>query len=176
MINTGCTISHLQSVRLTNHKWCNYHKSFVPATLRIDGNYRIWQRWRIKWSWKVSEYNEQMLLLWLTVYYVLSGKTAKDKAYFSFQGNIWEQIFQVSFLLEMINTVPFIITVNALPWQHYLSHSPVTQQYGPSCCFYVTFYSDLLAFNKKHLYSRVPQLLARKMCFGEHDSEWKSLL
>uniref|UniRef100_A0A7N6A562 RCK N-terminal domain-containing protein n=1 Tax=Anabas testudineus TaxID=64144 RepID=A0A7N6A562_ANATE len=27
------------------------------------------------------------------------------------QGNIWEQIFQVSFLLEMINTVPFIITI-----------------------------------------------------------------
>uniref|UniRef100_A0A671W8Q2 Potassium sodium-activated channel subfamily T member 1 n=1 Tax=Sparus aurata TaxID=8175 RepID=A0A671W8Q2_SPAAU len=31
--------------------------------------------------------------------------------FFRFQGNIWEQIFQVSFLLEMINTVPFIITI-----------------------------------------------------------------
>uniref|UniRef100_A0A7N8XK65 Potassium sodium-activated channel subfamily T member 1 n=1 Tax=Mastacembelus armatus TaxID=205130 RepID=A0A7N8XK65_9TELE len=29
----------------------------------------------------------------------------------SFQGNIWEQIFQISFILEMINTVPFIITI-----------------------------------------------------------------
>lgn len=28
------------------------------------------------------------------------------------QGNIWEQIFQMSFILEMINTVPFIITVS----------------------------------------------------------------
>uniref|UniRef100_A0A8C2L658 Potassium channel, subfamily T, member 1 n=1 Tax=Cyprinus carpio TaxID=7962 RepID=A0A8C2L658_CYPCA len=28
-----------------------------------------------------------------------------------FQGNLWEQIFQVSFLLEMLNTVPFIITI-----------------------------------------------------------------
>ena len=27
------------------------------------------------------------------------------------QGNIWEQIFRVSFILEMINTLPFIITV-----------------------------------------------------------------
>uniref|UniRef100_A0A8C6PME5 Potassium sodium-activated channel subfamily T member 1 n=1 Tax=Nothobranchius furzeri TaxID=105023 RepID=A0A8C6PME5_NOTFU len=27
------------------------------------------------------------------------------------QGNIWEQIFQISFILEMINTVPFIITI-----------------------------------------------------------------
>jgi len=31
-----------------------------------------------------------------------------------FQGNIWEQIFQVSFLLEMLNTVPFIITVRCI--------------------------------------------------------------
>lgn len=29
-----------------------------------------------------------------------------------FQGNIFEQIFQISFILEMINTVPFIITVS----------------------------------------------------------------
>uniref|UniRef100_A0A8C2XZ86 RCK N-terminal domain-containing protein n=1 Tax=Capra hircus TaxID=9925 RepID=A0A8C2XZ86_CAPHI len=27
------------------------------------------------------------------------------------QGNIWEQIFRVSFILEMINTLPFIITI-----------------------------------------------------------------
>ncbi|XP_008421912.1 potassium channel subfamily T member 2 isoform X1 [Poecilia reticulata] len=31
--------------------------------------------------------------------------------YLSYKGNIWEQIFQISFLLEMINTVPFIITI-----------------------------------------------------------------
>ncbi|XP_054468180.1 potassium channel subfamily T member 1 isoform X3 [Anoplopoma fimbria] len=31
--------------------------------------------------------------------------------YLSYKGNIWEQMFQVSFLLEMINTVPFIITI-----------------------------------------------------------------
>lgn len=30
------------------------------------------------------------------------------------QGNIWEQIFRVSFILEMINTLPFIITVGEL--------------------------------------------------------------
>ncbi|XP_067868339.1 potassium channel subfamily T member 1 isoform X8 [Heterodontus francisci] len=30
--------------------------------------------------------------------------------YLSYKGNIWEQIFRVSFILEMINTVPFIIT------------------------------------------------------------------
>uniref|UniRef100_A0A3Q3IUX2 RCK N-terminal domain-containing protein n=1 Tax=Monopterus albus TaxID=43700 RepID=A0A3Q3IUX2_MONAL len=31
--------------------------------------------------------------------------------YLSYKGNVWEQIFQVSFILEMINTVPFIITI-----------------------------------------------------------------
>ncbi|KAM6931318.1 potassium channel subfamily T member 1 [Xenentodon cancila] len=31
--------------------------------------------------------------------------------YLSYKGNIWEQFFQISFILEMINTVPFIITI-----------------------------------------------------------------
>ncbi|XP_037833593.1 potassium channel subfamily T member 1 isoform X5 [Kryptolebias marmoratus] len=31
--------------------------------------------------------------------------------YLSYKGNIWEQIFQISFILEMINTVPFIVTI-----------------------------------------------------------------
>uniref|UniRef100_A0A7N6BKE1 RCK N-terminal domain-containing protein n=1 Tax=Anabas testudineus TaxID=64144 RepID=A0A7N6BKE1_ANATE len=32
-------------------------------------------------------------------------------ALYILRGNIWEQIFQISFILEMINTVPFIITI-----------------------------------------------------------------
>ncbi|KAF3820928.1 hypothetical protein GH733_011081 [Mirounga leonina] len=31
--------------------------------------------------------------------------------YLSYKGNIWEQIFRVSFVLEMINTLPFIVTI-----------------------------------------------------------------
>ncbi|XP_075323546.1 potassium channel subfamily T member 1 isoform X10 [Odontesthes bonariensis] len=31
--------------------------------------------------------------------------------YLSYKGNIWEQIFQISFILEMMNSVPFIITI-----------------------------------------------------------------
>ncbi|KAG9471556.1 hypothetical protein GDO78_014253 [Eleutherodactylus coqui] len=31
--------------------------------------------------------------------------------YLSYKGNIWEQIIRISFILEMINTVPFIITI-----------------------------------------------------------------
>lgn len=41
----------------------------------------------------------------------LWGESGKMSVHVYFQGNIWEQMFQVSFLLEMINTVPFIITV-----------------------------------------------------------------
>ncbi|XP_041064143.1 potassium channel subfamily T member 2 isoform X2 [Carcharodon carcharias] len=32
-------------------------------------------------------------------------------AYLSYKGNIWEQILRIPFILEMINTVPFIITI-----------------------------------------------------------------
>uniref|UniRef100_A0A3B4AGU3 RCK N-terminal domain-containing protein n=1 Tax=Periophthalmus magnuspinnatus TaxID=409849 RepID=A0A3B4AGU3_9GOBI len=39
-------------------------------------------------------------------------------SYLSYKGNIWEQIFQVSFILEMINTVPFIITIFFPPLRH----------------------------------------------------------
>lgn len=53
--------------------------------------------------------------------------------WFPFQGNIWEQIFQISFILEMINTVPFIITVSS--WQliaHHLVPRKQTKKKAPS--------------------------------------------
>lgn len=54
----------------------------------------------------------------------LTGKTVKMSVpVFVFKGNIWEQIFQVSFLLEMINTVPFIITVK-LAQRHIVFFTP----------------------------------------------------
>uniref|UniRef100_A0AAQ4RR49 RCK N-terminal domain-containing protein n=1 Tax=Gasterosteus aculeatus aculeatus TaxID=481459 RepID=A0AAQ4RR49_GASAC len=40
-----------------------------------------------------------------------SAGQQSSASFHSFKGNIWEQMFQVSFLLEMINTVPFIITI-----------------------------------------------------------------
>ncbi|XP_030631924.1 potassium channel subfamily T member 2 isoform X2 [Chanos chanos] len=35
--------------------------------------------------------------------------------YLSYKGNIWEQILRVTFILEMVNTVPFLITVIYYP-------------------------------------------------------------
>lgn len=32
--------------------------------------------------------------------------------FFCFQGNVWEQVLRVPFILEMISTVPFMITVS----------------------------------------------------------------
>uniref|UniRef100_A0A8C5AF48 RCK N-terminal domain-containing protein n=1 Tax=Gadus morhua TaxID=8049 RepID=A0A8C5AF48_GADMO len=42
---------------------------------------------------------------------IISFLEAMLLMYLSYKGNIWEQIFHVSFLLEIINTVPFIITI-----------------------------------------------------------------
>ncbi|XP_061658272.1 potassium channel subfamily T member 1 isoform X2 [Syngnathoides biaculeatus] len=50
--------------------------------------------WAIQVTVAIISFLENMLLMYL-----------------GYKGNIWEQIFQVSFLLEMINTVPFIITI-----------------------------------------------------------------
>ncbi|XP_063000863.1 potassium channel subfamily T member 1 isoform X2 [Elgaria multicarinata webbii] len=50
--------------------------------------------WAIQVSVAIISFLETMLLIYL-----------------SYKGNIWEQVFRVSFILEMINTVPFIITI-----------------------------------------------------------------
>ncbi|XP_056601387.1 potassium channel subfamily T member 1 isoform X5 [Triplophysa dalaica] len=42
---------------------------------------------------------------------LISFMQAMLLVYLSYKGNIWEQIFQISFIIEMINTVPFIITI-----------------------------------------------------------------
>lgn len=63
-----------------------------------------WSEERARWE---SEVLIQFALCWLP--FIVD----------SFQGNIWEQIFQMSFILEMINTVPFIITVS-----HVMLHIP----------------------------------------------------
>uniref|UniRef100_H2LKT6 Potassium sodium-activated channel subfamily T member 1a n=1 Tax=Oryzias latipes TaxID=8090 RepID=H2LKT6_ORYLA len=59
--------------------------------------------------------SSHILIFWvdrkLPVWAIQVSQWKKIGKLVHFQGNIWEQIFQVSFLLEMINTVPFIITI-----------------------------------------------------------------
>ncbi|CAH2316771.1 potassium channel subfamily T member 1 isoform X8 [Pelobates cultripes] len=50
--------------------------------------------WAIQVTVAIISFMETMLLIYL-----------------SYKGNIWEQIIRISFILEMINSVPFIITI-----------------------------------------------------------------
>ncbi|XP_023556005.1 potassium channel subfamily T member 1 [Octodon degus] len=64
-------------------------------------------------NWAPILWVERKLELWVTQVIVatISFLETMLLIYLSYKGNIWEQIFRVSFVLEMINTLPFIITV-----------------------------------------------------------------
>uniref|UniRef100_A0A669C117 Potassium sodium-activated channel subfamily T member 1 n=1 Tax=Oreochromis niloticus TaxID=8128 RepID=A0A669C117_ORENI len=53
-----------------------------------------------------NDTSEQPQIKWERIFWV-----NRRESVWAIQGNIWEQIFQISFILEMINTVPFIITI-----------------------------------------------------------------
>uniref|UniRef100_A0A665TVA0 Si:dkey-21e5.1 n=1 Tax=Echeneis naucrates TaxID=173247 RepID=A0A665TVA0_ECHNA len=64
----------------------------------------------MSWQLFVSDKSISCSLLQVTVALISFLETMLI-TYLSYKGNIWEQIFQISFILEMINTVPFIITI-----------------------------------------------------------------
>uniref|UniRef100_A0A3B3RND9 Potassium sodium-activated channel subfamily T member 1 n=1 Tax=Paramormyrops kingsleyae TaxID=1676925 RepID=A0A3B3RND9_9TELE len=66
-----------------------------------------------KISWDKIFWVNRRLPVWAiqVIVAIISFLETMLLTYLSYKGNIWEQIFQVSFVLEMINTVPFIITV-----------------------------------------------------------------
>ncbi|KAM5262308.1 potassium channel subfamily T member 1 isoform 7-T7 [Hipposideros larvatus] len=64
-------------------------------------------------NWAPILWVERKMALWaiqVTVA-IISFLETMLLIYLSYKGNIWEQIFRVSFVLEMINTLPFIITI-----------------------------------------------------------------
>ncbi|MFT7805025.1 potassium channel subfamily T member 1-like isoform X1 [Arapaima gigas] len=65
--------------------------SLLEVILWVDRRFPMWS---IQVTVALISFLETMLLTYLT-----------------YKGNIWEQIFQISFILEMLNTVPFIITI-----------------------------------------------------------------
>ncbi|XP_074495144.1 potassium channel subfamily T member 1 isoform X13 [Sebastes fasciatus] len=68
-------------------------------TSGIDWSLIFWvTRWKSVWAIQVTV----ALISFLEAILI---------TYLSYKGNIWEQIFQISFILEMINSVPFIITI-----------------------------------------------------------------
>ncbi|XP_021496722.1 potassium channel subfamily T member 1 isoform X7 [Meriones unguiculatus] len=66
-----------------------------------------------EFHWAPILWVERKMALWVTQVIVatISFLETMLLIYLSYKGNIWEQIFHVSFVLEMINTLPFIITV-----------------------------------------------------------------
>ncbi|XP_066569146.1 potassium channel subfamily T member 1 [Amia ocellicauda] len=64
-------------------------------------------------NWHVIFWVNRRVPVWAiqVIVALISFLEAMLLTYLSYKGNIWEQIFQISFILEMINTVPFIITI-----------------------------------------------------------------
>ncbi|XP_058861402.1 potassium channel subfamily T member 1-like isoform X2 [Acipenser ruthenus] len=63
--------------------------------------------------WAPILWVDRRLAVWAiqVIVALISFLEAMLLAYLSYKGNIWEQIFRISFILEMINTAPFIITI-----------------------------------------------------------------
>uniref|UniRef100_A0A8C6DYB6 Potassium sodium-activated channel subfamily T member 1 n=1 Tax=Moschus moschiferus TaxID=68415 RepID=A0A8C6DYB6_MOSMO len=64
-------------------------------------------------NWAPILWVERKVALWAiqVLVAIISFLETMLLIYLSYKGNIWEQIFRVSFILEMINTLPFIITI-----------------------------------------------------------------
>uniref|UniRef100_A0A8B9YN71 Potassium sodium-activated channel subfamily T member 1 n=1 Tax=Bos mutus grunniens TaxID=30521 RepID=A0A8B9YN71_BOSMU len=64
-------------------------------------------------NWAPILWVERKVALWAiqVIVAIISFLETMLLIYLSYKGNIWEQIFRVSFILEMINTLPFIITI-----------------------------------------------------------------
>uniref|UniRef100_A0A3Q2C678 Potassium channel subfamily T member 2-like n=1 Tax=Cyprinodon variegatus TaxID=28743 RepID=A0A3Q2C678_CYPVA len=63
-------------------------------------------------DWKLIIWVDRPLPLWaLQVRYILLSFFLTSVCGVCFQGNVWEQVLRVPFILEMISTVPFMITV-----------------------------------------------------------------
>ncbi|XP_049326751.1 potassium channel subfamily T member 1 isoform X9 [Astyanax mexicanus] len=71
-------------------------------------------------NWELIFWVNRKVPVWAiqVIVALISFLEAMLLTYLSYKGNIWEQIFQVSFILEMINTVPFIITIFWPPWRN----------------------------------------------------------
>nr|XP_029497998.1 potassium channel subfamily T member 2-like [Oncorhynchus nerka] len=71
----------------------------------------------LKIDWSPIMWVERSLLIWplqVSVAVICLFETVL-LTYLSYKGNIWEQIIRLTFILEMVNTVPFLLTVMWLP-------------------------------------------------------------
>uniref|UniRef100_A0A3B3D7G1 Potassium channel domain-containing protein n=1 Tax=Oryzias melastigma TaxID=30732 RepID=A0A3B3D7G1_ORYME len=66
-----------------------------------------------EFDWKLIIWVDRPLPLWALQVLVafISFSETMLLVYLSYKGNVWEQVLRVPFILEMISTVPFMITV-----------------------------------------------------------------
>ncbi|XP_034449187.1 potassium channel subfamily T member 2 isoform X2 [Hippoglossus hippoglossus] len=66
-----------------------------------------------EFDWKLIIWVDRPLPLWALQVFVafISFSETMLLVYLSYKGNVWEQVLRVSFILEMISAVPFMITV-----------------------------------------------------------------
>ncbi|XP_056668698.1 potassium channel subfamily T member 1 isoform X10 [Monodelphis domestica] len=76
-------------------------------------NYTVFNQSSPEIDWAPILWVERKMTLWAlqVIIALISFLETMLLIYLSYKGNICEQIFRVSFILEMINTVPFIITI-----------------------------------------------------------------
>uniref|UniRef100_A0A8C5BTK6 RCK N-terminal domain-containing protein n=1 Tax=Gadus morhua TaxID=8049 RepID=A0A8C5BTK6_GADMO len=87
--------------------------------------------------------------------------STKWSVFFYSEGNIWEQIFHVSFLLEIINTVPFIITIFWPPIRNVFI--PVFLNCWLAKCALENMINDLLWTNSA-MFNQVLILICTLLC------------
>ncbi|XP_072567923.1 potassium channel subfamily T member 2-like isoform X2 [Paramormyrops kingsleyae] len=68
---------------------------------------------RTQFDWSLILWVDRPLPLWVLQVLVafISLSETMLLVYLSYKGNVWEQVLRVPFILEMISTVPFVITV-----------------------------------------------------------------
>lgn len=111
-------------------------------------------------NWDAILWVNRPVELWAVqlVLALISLSEALLLTYLGYKGNIWQQILSFHFILELVTTIPFALTVSAADC-FVLQHNSIIG--SPPLV-------DTLAATAESLHSRVSQLLAGQAITGEH--------
>ena len=114
--------------------------------------------------WDAIVWIQRPLALWIVEFlFALVGLCeALLVAYLTYKGNLWQQIISFYFILEMVNTIPYLFTVRSS--RSSFLHSLIQLQ-----LIVISFTRvGVLLSVAPPLYPRLPQLLARKKGTWKH--------
>lgn len=123
-------------------------------------------------NWDAILWVNRPVELWAVqlVLALISLSEALLLTYLGYKGNIWQQILSFHFILELVTTIPFALTVSTPP----AGGCEIIRSPHPECeCFVCV--SDTLATTAESLHSRVSQLLAGQAITGEHVRKYTSV-